>query len=1093
CAEEVDLNVVFQAAATGDVNSLTATIREDPSILECCDSEGSTLLMHAVSGRQVDTVKLLLKMGASINTQDACGRTSLSLATYLGWLEGCVCLLRNGAKQNIPDKNGRLPLHAATAEVDLRLMAVLLQQSTLCEINHQDNEGMTALHWASFHNRPEHVQALLQKGADPTLVDKDFKTALHWAVQSGSRFMCSLILDHHLGSTVINYDDENGKTCVHIAAAAGFSDIIYELARVPETNLQALDVDERTPLHWAAAAGKEECVQALLQLGVEAGPRDINENTPLTYAMYCGHTACIKLLSANSRPESTRQLLSQSTDAAIRKEGKFRVLNHIFSCKKKKELHAARQRDLSRERRLQEETSEVDDIITMFDCIVEPPVKEDSRKQPDEPDRFEEPTPRDHKSLPPIRTQSLPPITLGNSLLTNLHNASHRTVSGQISHLAHRSQKSKSEHDLFDSKTKTQKATGPSWKSESSQLRNHKALLSSPSDRMLLHETPSPIDVLCSNHAPYIQRNDQVANTHLGPLRMRDSALTRNSLAPIRDHCTHRYPPLKPKNLKCIAHQDGTSISNKLNCSWDPGTRDPILNTSYTLHASSTLHFNATSYKYLTSNQTVTLNIFPNHMMLTVWVVAQNKLGSVTSDKLFEDAEYFVKPNPPANVRIIPDSGFYKSLIVNWTHPIHETAFKVKYHIRYCKAGSSVWQEIPQNLTEAYIESFRLQFLQPYTDYVVQVRCTHHKGLGYWSDWSPNSTARTPEAPPSGKPALWRVYEEDTVVKLIWKDPVEPNGKILGYDLKIDEDGRSERHFITSKEYRLTLKGENTVVEITANNLVGVSLPTALSIPRLGTRLPRVEQVNYSTSDELLWVTWLPVAPPPRRQRGPPEYVIELVSVSNKEIAWQRVPSSVSTVSFKDLEPFKRYNISVYPIYRFINFSLPGTPGSVQAYLQEQAPLRGPVVNVTATGRNIAQLKWDEIPIDDQRGFITNYTIIYKTGNKEQHIVVFPTANTYTWKLTGLDGNSHYVVSIMVSNQKGSVRGPSSNFYTKKYDDGEIDVIVVVVCLSFLFLVLFIMFIIIRKNELIKRRFWPQVPDPSHSTIANWSPDCPNK
>uniref|UniRef100_A0A672KNZ6 Uncharacterized protein n=1 Tax=Sinocyclocheilus grahami TaxID=75366 RepID=A0A672KNZ6_SINGR len=125
-AEEVDLNVVYQAAANGDVNTLTATIREDPSILECCDSEGSTPLMHAVSGRQVDTVKLLLKMGASINTQDACGRTSLSLATYLGWLEGCVCLLRNGAKQNIPDKNGRLPIHAATAETDFRYTELYL-------------------------------------------------------------------------------------------------------------------------------------------------------------------------------------------------------------------------------------------------------------------------------------------------------------------------------------------------------------------------------------------------------------------------------------------------------------------------------------------------------------------------------------------------------------------------------------------------------------------------------------------------------------------------------------------------------------------------------------------------------------------------------------------------------------------------------------------------------------------------------------------------------------------------------------------------------------------------------------------------------
>lgn len=220
------------------------------------------------------------------------------------------------------------------------------------------------------------------------------------------------------------------------------------------------------------------------------------------------------------RPESTQQLLSQNSDP-IRKEGKFRVLNHIFSCKKKKELHATRQRELSRERHLQEETSEVDDIITMFDCTVDLPAKEDSKKQLNGPKRLEDPTLKDHRSLPPIRTQSLPPITLGNSLLTNLHNAPHRTVSGQmVSHLAHRSQKSKSEHDLFDSRMKAQKATGPPWKTESNQLLNHKAWVSPPSDRMLdklLHETQSPIDMLCSNHTPYIQRNDQgeLQNSHL--------------------------------------------------------------------------------------------------------------------------------------------------------------------------------------------------------------------------------------------------------------------------------------------------------------------------------------------------------------------------------------------------------------------------------------------------------------------------------------------------------------------------------------------------------------------------------------------------
>lgn len=64
-------------------------------------------------------------------------------------------------------------------------------------------------------------------------------------LQTGNRILCSIILDHYQGPSIINYDDENGKTCMHIAAAAGYSDIISQLAKVPECNLQALDVDDR--------------------------------------------------------------------------------------------------------------------------------------------------------------------------------------------------------------------------------------------------------------------------------------------------------------------------------------------------------------------------------------------------------------------------------------------------------------------------------------------------------------------------------------------------------------------------------------------------------------------------------------------------------------------------------------------------------------------------------------------------------------------------------------------------------------------------------------------------------------------------------
>ncbi|KAG7280786.1 hypothetical protein CRUP_035451, partial [Coryphaenoides rupestris] len=512
--EEVDINVVFQAAANGDVNTLTTIIREDPSILECCDGEGSTPLMHAVSGRQVDTVKLLLKMGASINTQDACGRTSLSLATYLGWLEGCVCLLRNGAKQSISDKNGRLPLHAATAE----------------------NDGMTALHWASFHNRPAHVQALLQKGADPTLVDKDFKTALHWAVQSGSRYMCSLILAHPLGSSVINYDDENGKTCVHIAAAA---------------------------------AGKEDCVQALLQLGAEPAPRDINENTPLTYAMYCGHTACIKLLSGVNRLDSARQLHSQGVcDQAHKKDGKFHMLNQIFSCKRKKENIKVCKQELSGADELSvgDTSSEVDDIIATFDSIMDATsagsssVKEKREEglktkmqlvrtqKPQHLDNYVD----DFKALS-ARMQSLPPITLGNSWLLSSQNSQLQNDPSvpPLHPLAHLSQKSISEHELLDSQLEDQIRGSDVSKMESSQLLLAHKSWTSQRTRSLLdkHEMSSNLDVLCPNLVPYVQKDEQVS---LPPDQVSKGVKKSKSLPlhPVEQSCGGLPPPVTSKSQR---------------------------------------------------------------------------------------------------------------------------------------------------------------------------------------------------------------------------------------------------------------------------------------------------------------------------------------------------------------------------------------------------------------------------------------------------------------------------------------------------------------------------------------------------------------
>uniref|UniRef100_A0A8D0SKC5 Ankyrin repeat domain 55 n=1 Tax=Sus scrofa TaxID=9823 RepID=A0A8D0SKC5_PIG len=530
-SEEVDLTMVYQAASNGDVNALTAVIREDPSILECCDSEGCTPLMHAVSGRQVDTVKLLLKMGANINMQDTYGRTSLCLATYLGWLEGCVSLLRNGAKHNIPDKNGRLPLHAATAEPDVRLLTVLVQQSNLSEINHQDNE-------------------------------------------SGNRILCSIILGHHQGPSIINYDDESGKTCVHIAAAAGFSDIINELARVPECNLQALDVDDRTPLHWAAAAGKADCVQSLLELGMDSNLRDINESTPLAYALYCGHTACVKLLSQESRAELTP--LPSQDSRPQKKEGRFSMLNQIFG-KNKKEEQRAYQKDHSGDWHRGEHASEVDDIITTFDSNVDTNCQEqpgdqvamvDFKKRTSENSQYHLPEkkPLARKGLPPIRTQSLPPITLGHNFLTASQGAtSHAGLSPGTHNTAQRSQKSRSEQDLLNNRTGCQALLDNPWKGDSNPV-FYKAWTVSSSDKLLdrlLTSRSGHQEVSGPPHLPHLHNPSSGQNfQHLSPKRpkIRDLPFTRNNLAPLPDQKFLSGEPLRTNRvLPAIPSQRGHS------------------------------------------------------------------------------------------------------------------------------------------------------------------------------------------------------------------------------------------------------------------------------------------------------------------------------------------------------------------------------------------------------------------------------------------------------------------------------------------------------------------------------------------------------
>ncbi|XP_069025170.1 interleukin-6 receptor subunit beta [Embiotoca jacksoni] len=569
------------------------------------------------------------------------------------------------------------------------------------------------------------------------------------------------------------------------------------------------------------------------------------------------------------------------------------------------------------------------------------------------------------------------------------------------------------------------------------------------------------------------------------------------------------YAPERPENLSCVAVQENTYISPSITCEWEAAGRQttavPTTNTLFVRKIITGETFNASARA---NSAKVSMPIFPSFATLEIWVEARNKLGALESEHLVHDANYFVKTNPPADVKVISEKTFPTSLLINWTHPIAKEYVKLIYEIRFCPKGSHMWTYVPPADTGKDIQSFRLQNLQPDTVYVTQVRCKNSKkDHGHWSSWSTNATKRTPEDRPAGKPDLWRITTEGGInerqVEFICKDPEFANGRIIRFDITFQktkkkvsngsweqasvpvnrsEWDRSARREITLLKNIQLADDRSVTMKVTAVNSVGESAKALLVIPAKAHRHPPVEELKVRPHAGRLLLDWKPP-----NVTAEYEYVVEWIS--GGQIDWQRENSSTRHTAIEgNLEPFVCYNVSVYPVY----FGRIGKPARVEAFLEQGAPLHAPTIRLKGNpGHNEAELVWEEIPQSSRRGFITNYTIFYSSG-AEMHMITVP-ANATSYTLKSLSRSTKYDIRMKASTVKGSASGFNHSFTTLKYAPGEIEGIVVGVSFGFLFVVLMTMLLCIYKKDMIKDNFWPQIPNPKESTIGHWSPDYPLK
>uniref|UniRef100_A0A9J7ZCD8 Euchromatic histone-lysine N-methyltransferase 2 n=1 Tax=Cyprinus carpio carpio TaxID=630221 RepID=A0A9J7ZCD8_CYPCA len=238
---------LYPAAKQGEAQRVLLMLMEgiDPSYQS--DSQNRRCALHAAAQRGLlEVCYLLIQAGAKVDAQDKTLRTPLLEAIVNNHVEVVKYLIQSGACVYHAVKDGSTGLHHAAKLGNLEVLMLLLSTGQV-DLNAQDSGGWTPIIWAAEHRHIDVIRALLNRGADVTLRDKEMNVCLHWASFAGSAEIAELVLNAGCPLSSVNL---HGDTPLHIAAREGYIDCVtLFLSRGADIDIMNKEGD--TPLSLA--------------------------------------------------------------------------------------------------------------------------------------------------------------------------------------------------------------------------------------------------------------------------------------------------------------------------------------------------------------------------------------------------------------------------------------------------------------------------------------------------------------------------------------------------------------------------------------------------------------------------------------------------------------------------------------------------------------------------------------------------------------------------------------------------------------------------------------------------------------------------
>ncbi|MDB5339290.1 MAG: ankX 1 [Planctomycetaceae bacterium] len=194
------------------------------------------------------------------------------------------------------------PLADAAENQNSVAIDTLLEQKA--NLNAAQADGMTALHWATYHDELSTVKRLIAAGADAKATNRYGVMPLSLACTNGNADIVELLL---ASGADANSKLSGGETVLMTASRTGrLGPVNALLAR--NADVSARERKGQTALMWAAADGHVEVVDALLKAGADFTTPLPSGFTPLFFAVREGRSKVVfRLLEAGVKVNDPMQ------------------------------------------------------------------------------------------------------------------------------------------------------------------------------------------------------------------------------------------------------------------------------------------------------------------------------------------------------------------------------------------------------------------------------------------------------------------------------------------------------------------------------------------------------------------------------------------------------------------------------------------------------------------------------------------------------------------------------------------------------------------------------------------------------------------